>query len=325
MLRKDTAAYSYERVGTTEEMDTESQQPVEPEPEPAAPSAAAPAPAAEEMEPPASAVERADVEGGAGAALRRMHSDSLVKVDAVSQESTFNPFVNQTPHPGAVEWIKMILLLPLAIVRVVLIVVLLLLCAPFAYLALCGYDPGEDARLPKTLSCWRKMLYFPIRIATRGVLLCLGFWWISEKGTRAPPTEAPLLLPNHLGAIEPLYLMCRYGVSHVAKADIINYPLVGPLAKGVQQVFVRRGADERPIPGTHSAKDVRDVIEARAKNMGKNNFPQLCLYPEATTTNGQSVIDFKLGAFCKTKSPSASLPCRALIIIRRPSGWIAGF
>lgn len=236
------------------------------------------------------------------AELQRMQSESLVKVERAhtAPGAGDNPFTNQTPRPGCAEWAKMILLLPLAIVRVMLILVFLLLATPFACMALCGYDPGPDPALPNTLSCWRKALFFPIRLATRGVLLCLGFWWISEKGERVPATEAPLLLPNHLGVVEPLYLMCRYGVSHVAKAETIDTPLVGTLARGMLQVFVRRSADDAPRIGTHSAQEVRDVIEKRARNMGANNFPQLCLYPEATCTNGRSVIAFKLGAFCKT-------------------------
>ena len=236
-----------------------------------------------------------------GSHLQRMHSDSLVNIEPAHRTAgpSVNPFMNRTPHPGAVDWIKMILLLPLAIVRAALCAVFVLLGAPFAYLALCGYDPGDDPALPTPLSCWRQALYFPIRVTIRAVLFCLGFMWITEKGERAPATEAPLLLPNHLGAFEPLYLASRYGVSHVAKAELIDTPIVGALAKGVLQVFVRRQADERPKPGTHSAREVRDVIEKRGRHMGAGNFPQLCLYPEATCTNGLSVISFKLGAFCK--------------------------
>jgi lysophosphatidylcholine acyltransferase/lyso-PAF acetyltransferase len=91
--------------------------------------------------------------------------------------------------------------------------------------------------------------------------------------------------------------MCRYGVSHVAKAETKSYPLIGALSTAVQQVYVRRSSATQPIPGTHSASEVREVIEARCQNMGANGYRTLCLYPEATTTNGQSIIHFKLGAF----------------------------
>ena len=148
------------------------------------------------------------------------------------------------------------------------------------------------------LSCWRRALYLPMRLAVRGVLFCLGFMWVSVKGDKAPSSEAPLLLPNHLGFVEPLYLMCRYGASHVAKAETKSIPVIGALSTAVQQVFVRRSsAAATAIPGTHTAREVRDVIGARGANMGANAYPTLCLYPEATTTNGQSLIHFKLGAF----------------------------
>jgi len=227
-----------------------------------------------------------------------------------------HPFLNGTPKPGAVEWTKMVLLLPLAVARVALMLVMILLTAPFAYLALCGYDPGPDPLLPNPLSCWRKALFMPIRIATRGVLFCFGFMWISVKGTKAPATEAPLLVPNHLGAVEPLFLMCRYGVSHVAKADTINTPIMGALAKGALQIFVRRGADDAPTPGdgTVSAKDAAAAIAARAQNKGANGYPTLALYPEATTTNGKCLLNFKTGAF----RPGCPVqPC----VIKQPYCW----
>ena len=227
-----------------------------------------------------------------------MQSSSLITVEDAQVPSRVNPFINTTPGaPSACEWVKIALLLPLAIVRVLLALVFIVIGAPFAYLSLVGYDPGPDPSLPVPLSCWRKALYLPMRLAVRGILACLGFMWVSVKGNKVPSSEAPLLLPNHMGFVEPLYLMCRYGVSHVAKAETKSIPVVGALGRAVQQVYVRRSSATAPVPGTHTAREVRDVIGARGANMGANGYPTLCLYPEATTTNGQSLIHFKLGAF----------------------------
>eukprot|EP01043_Picozoa_sp_COSAG02_P095906 COSAG02_NODE_32231_length_519_cov_1.795238_1_plen_138_part_01 len=132
------------------------------------------------------------------------------------------------------------------------------------------------------------------------MLFCFGFHWISVKGRKVPATEAPLLVPNHLSPVEPLFLMSVYGVSHVAKADMINTPIMGVLAKGMLQIFVRRDpGDGTPTPGdgTFSARGAAAAIATRAKNMGAGGYPTLCLYPEATTTNGRCLLNFKTGAF----------------------------
>jgi hypothetical protein len=114
-----------------------------------------------------------------------------------------NPFINNTAGaPGALEWLKILLLLPLAIVRVLLILVFLAIGAPFAYISLAGYDPGPDSRLPKPLSCWRQALYLPMRLAVRGVLACLGFWWVNVKGTKAPATQVGRL-PSLSSPVSP--------------------------------------------------------------------------------------------------------------------------
>ena len=164
--------------------------------------------------------------------LHRMRSASLLKVVEGAPRpqkggAAFNPFVNGRQEPGVVDWIKMVVLLPLALVRLLLAALCILLGAPFAYLSLAGYDPGPDEALPAPLSCWRAALFFPMRVATRGVLFAMGFMYIRVKGHKVPATEAPLLLPNHVGQIEPLFLMSRFGVSHVAKAETKDLPLVG--------------------------------------------------------------------------------------------------
>jgi lysophosphatidylcholine acyltransferase / lyso-PAF acetyltransferase len=266
-------------------------------------------PSAEEAQPPA-----ADMK--APRLVSRQSESLLQVVDVAAVEELPHPFLNGTPRPQLLDWVKMILLLPLALVRVILIVAMVLIAAPFAYLALCGYDPGPDPLLPNPLPCWRKALFLPIRFATRGMLFCFGYMWIPVKGRKAPATEAPLLVPNHLGAIEPFYLMCRYGVSHVAKADTINTPIMGVLAKGMLQIFVRRSADDKPTPGdgTLAARDTAAAIEKRAQNMGAGGYPTLALYPEATTTNGRCLLNFKTGAF----RPGCPVqPC----IIKHPYCW----
>ena len=53
--------------------------------------------------------------------LGRTVSASLPILPQPEQAAAFNPFLNRTPNPTVVDWLKMILLLPLALVRVDLV------------------------------------------------------------------------------------------------------------------------------------------------------------------------------------------------------------
>ena len=121
--------------------------------------------------------------------------------------SVYNPFLNGTPKVGGmVGWFKIVLGLPIAVVRVALMVPLAAVCAPWGYLSLVGYKPGNNPSLPAPLRGWRAVLFFPCRLFARGVLFLLGFHWVKIKGQIAPAIQAPLLLPNHLGFVVSLPL-----------------------------------------------------------------------------------------------------------------------
>jgi hypothetical protein len=127
--------------------------------------------------------------------------------------SVYNPFLNGTPKiKGMVGWFKLVLGLPIAVVRVALMVPLAAVCAPWGYLSLVGYKPGNNPSLPAPLRGWRAVLFFPCRLFARGVLFLLGFHWVKIKGQIAPATQAPLLLPNHLGFVVSLPLSTSHSL-----------------------------------------------------------------------------------------------------------------
>jgi hypothetical protein len=159
----------------------------------------------------------------------------------------FNPFVNATPEPGLLEWIKIILLFPtLGLVRVVLMAALLLF-----FSIVCGVlTLGATSARP--LPLWRRVPieFFALLIA-RLFLFILGFYWVPITGRKASARvsnaagpfltsqEAPIIVSNHVSYIEPIFFTGQ-GCSHVAKAAIGNLPLFGLIAKGIQMCFVDR-------------------------------------------------------------------------------------
>jgi len=80
--------------------------------------------------------------------------------------------------------------------------------------------------------------------------------------------------------------------SFMAKHEVERYPLVGPIAQGLQCLFVER-----------ENKDARGgivtALKDRIENFEKNpaTVPQVLIYPEGTTSNGEYILSFKKGAF----------------------------
>ena len=114
------------------------------------------------------------------------------------------------------------------------------------------------------------------------------------RGKLAPTTEAPILVPNHLvrrtmsratdsvvtflsavclavfqSFVEPLFLMCYGGVSHVAKASTATVPVMGALAVAVQQLFVMRtggGDGDGGGKGLSSSQVCPEAVATSAEN-----------------------------------------------------------
>jgi hypothetical protein len=94
----------------------------------------------------------------------------------------FNPFVNATPDPGVMEWIKIILIFPtLGLVRLVLIVLVLVLVALLCSLAAIG-APSK----PSPTSARSRFVFGVAAVGARMILFLIGFYWISVKGKKAP-------------------------------------------------------------------------------------------------------------------------------------------
>jgi len=143
----------------------------------------------------------------------------------------------------------------------------------------------------RPLSAWRRALRIPLRLLGRTLLFFLGYIYIEEEGRPAPTKEAPIVVSNHLGPVEPIVLAVMTGGMPVSKLENASLPLFGALAKAFLPIFVDR-------TNSNSRQLVKDEIEFRAKSVMIGDFrTPVFLFPEGTTTNGTSVITFKSGAF----------------------------
>jgi len=157
-------------------------------------------------------------------------------------------------------------------------------------------------------STQRRVIRIGGNILARSILFCAGFYWISHKKARISDflpdykgsnnnKKAPIIVSNHYSWLDIYYFISsRFCPSFLSKKEVVDYPLIGRIAVGLQSVFVNR--DNRD-----DKNSILDSIEERAAKIRANkNYPQVLIFPEGTTTNGKYLISFKKGAFF-TKDP----------------------
>lgn len=118
---------------------------------------------------------------------------------------------------------------------------------------------------------------FCTRVWSRGVCLTLG---VRIRCHGEPMTEAGLTVANHISWLDIMILASLGDYVFVAKQEVADWPLLGRLFQGVGTLFIRRGHRE---DSTRLAKIMTQYLQ--------RGLP-LLLFPEATTTTGETVRRF---------------------------------
>nr|XP_015804603.2 lysophosphatidylcholine acyltransferase 1 [Nothobranchius furzeri] len=195
-----------------------------------------------------------------------------------------NPFVHVlkfTPMEKAKIAIMTVTLFP---IRLLIAAFMMLLAWPFAFVASVGRS--ETTVEPQCL--WRRVVDIILRFIMRAMWFAGGFHWMTVKGQRALPAEAPILtLAPHSSYFDAIPVTMTMS-SIVMKAESKDIPLWGTLIKYIRPVFVSR-SDQ------NSRKKTVEEIKRRAHSGGE--WPQIMIFPEGTCTNRSCLITFKPGAF----------------------------
>ncbi|XP_047454985.1 lysophosphatidylcholine acyltransferase 1 isoform X1 [Mugil cephalus] len=195
-----------------------------------------------------------------------------------------NPFVHVlkfTPMEKAKIALMTVTLFP---IRLLTAAFMMLLAWPFAFLASVGRS--ETTVEPQCL--WRRLVDIILKVLMRVMWFAGGFHWMTVKGQRALPTEAPILtLAPHSSYFDAIPVTMTMS-SIVMKAESKDIPLWGTLIKYIRPVFVSR-SDQ------NSRKKTVEEIKRRAHSGGE--WPQIMIFPEGTCTNRSCLITFKPGAF----------------------------
>lgn len=99
------------------------------------------------------------------------------------------------------------------------------------------------------------------------------------------PRGRALIVANHVSYLDPIAILPHCPAIPVAKAEVLGWPIVGPIAAALDVVFVARR------DGAARARALRQIHDLLQAGVPVLNFP------EGTTTRGDAVSPFWRGSF----------------------------
>ena len=141
--------------------------------------------------------------------------------------------------------------------------------------------------------------------------------WIA--GARVTKIGVPLrrdvfYVANHLSWIDILALGGASGTAFIAKAELASAPLVGWLAGLNRTVYVKR---ENRLGVAEQINDLRLALE--------DNWA-VTIFPEGTTTDGQSLLPFKTPMLRVLEPPPAGVMVQPVLLdygaVAEEIGWV---
>ena len=187
------------------------------------------------------------------------------------------------------------------------------LIAVWLYLYVCLIGVPRKDRLTKPFVLWRsRLLRFGVPKFARLLSVGLGFYSIEEKNRHLrtnDPHAAPIVIANHQSFTDPIVLFPSYLVSAVAAAENLRLPVIGTICEAIQTITVDRRDEssrhqvvESIIERSHWASlSDEEKIKRHGPDAANRWWPQICIFPEGTCTNGRALINFKPGAFVALK------------------------
>lgn len=115
-----------------------------------------------------------------------------------------------------------------------------------------------------------------------------------------PSPEARLIVANHISWLDIVVLGAQFPCLFVAKGDVAQWPVIGYLAQGIGTLFVKRG------------DAVKNASTAELMVWRLRQGRRLLLFPEGTTSRGDSVLRFHRKLFKPARQAGASVQAVAI-------------
>jgi 1-acyl-sn-glycerol-3-phosphate acyltransferase len=103
-------------------------------------------------------------------------------------------------------------------------------------------------------------------------------------GAEKLPSNPHLLASNHISWLDIHVINAFKPIRFVAKSEVRGWPVFGWMAEQLGTVFIRRD----------SARHARQVVDQMAEVL---RVESVCIFPEGTSTSGESVLPFKPNLF----------------------------
>jgi 1-acyl-sn-glycerol-3-phosphate acyltransferase len=123
---------------------------------------------------------------------------------------------------------------------------------------------------------------------------------LSVRCDGTPPSGRYLLIANHLSYMDILTLMCVVDARFLSKAEVADWPLIGPVARFAGTLFVDRTR----------RTDLPRVIDEIDRSLGSGRG--VAFFPEGTSTAGFEVLPFRPSLFEVASRGRLEVACAAL-------------
>jgi len=121
------------------------------------------------------------------------------------------------------------------------------------------------------------------RIASKA--LTKGLRITSEIRGQFPKDLATLIVPNHIGTLDPWVLAANFDVAFVAKSEMGEWPVIRTVCKAVAIIFAHR---KNVMKTADTLNEIQDRMRSGVS---------VLIFPEGTTSDGVGLLPFKTTGF----------------------------
>eukprot|EP00871_Galdieria_phlegrea_P006056 jgi/Galph1/938/GphlegSOOS_G5629.1 len=146
----------------------------------------------------------------------------------------------------------------------------------------------------------RACISFLIRWGARLFLLVNGFLWIREENRSTVPADC-VIVSNHVSFYDILYFLSTFAPPFVAKQSVRRIPFVGFIAEMMECIFVDRDNHTNRSATSLIALRLERVQQLRLSLSSWTAPSPLVMFPEGTTSNGDSLLRFHTGPFVQRR------------------------
>lgn len=100
-----------------------------------------------------------------------------------------------------------------------------------------------------------------------------------------PMEGSSFIVANHMGYLDVIIMLASRKCSFVTSTDVRNTPFLGQISQLAGCLFVNRQSRK------NIHREVQDIVNGLEEGMS------ICVFPEATSTNGEEIIKFKRSMF----------------------------